>query len=101
MPVRVVRILEYVYATHADAEQDMRRWSVSPYGSFSPNKRMTVSSAVMPPRTFMEDEETDIDGAAVTIYCMHKIRDTMCGAELTPEGVCPQMHMHDDHPGGH
>jgi hypothetical protein len=59
-PVRVTRILEYIYVDAEEALRDMERWSVPPLGSITYNARMVVRSAVIGP-VFGESWELDID----------------------------------------
>jgi hypothetical protein len=72
--VRVIRILEYVYESHEDAEVDMRRWNVTANGSMrlgggtihelsrEPKKvgPCIITSATMMPRTTTESEEDHV-----------------------------------------
>lgn len=57
--VRVLRLLEYVYADHEDAERDMQNWSVPADGTVKRgggrNKSYFISSTTMMPRTVVEE----------------------------------------------
>jgi hypothetical protein len=59
-PVRVTRILEYVYESAEEALTDMDRWSVPPQGTISYNARMRVRSAVIGP---VFDESVELSAA--------------------------------------
>ena len=59
-PVRVTRILEYIYVDAEEAVRDMESWAVSPNGTISFNRRTQIRSAVIGP-VFGESWELDID----------------------------------------
>lgn len=68
MTVRVLRILEYVYADLESAEADMKNWGVPAVGTVRRGggryKSYLISSTVALPRTVTEGEVdiTDITG---------------------------------------
>jgi hypothetical protein len=66
MPVRVIRILEYVYSDHKRCEEDMQRWAVGA-NSMQRHADMTISSATMAPRTVSENEQTLGEAADPTV----------------------------------
>lgn len=47
-PIRIVRVLEYTYATAEDAIEDQARWYVPANGIKEPNPRVAIRSVVMP-----------------------------------------------------
>lgn len=63
MAVRVLRILEYVYADHESMEEDMKKWQIPATGIVRRGgglyKSYLISSSVMLPRTVTEGE---VDG---------------------------------------
>ncbi len=79
MPIRVLRLIEYVYDTPDEAQKDMERWGVPANGSYSPNPSKSIRSAIISdlnwhpsPRmytVFVTKEEEDDDHTEHTVDC--------------------------------
>lgn len=60
MTVRVIRLIEYVYPNHEEAEKDMGRWQLPANGrkTLGPHNH-TITSTTMLPRTVGADESVE------------------------------------------
>jgi hypothetical protein len=56
-PVRVLRLMEYIYPDIETATQDMARWQVQ--GTYKPRQAITIRSTVLPPEVWESNEKPD------------------------------------------
>jgi len=87
--IRVLRLLEYIYADAETMVEDMAHWQVGLNSAYRPSRKMKITSCVLPPaivavlETTEPDKEED-DPEDVPLVIWQRPSDWEPGEELVP-----------------